>query len=207
MKELVLTRSQVEELKASCRTIEELIKQIEMNQQKDGNVICQFVINGIRLSDQDEVRMRCLNIRDLETVSLFLDKPENLLHEIIQNWRQEIPKIIAHADGLSSLIRERGVETQISSFIQLIESCQLLVQSLISISNVIDTQKIFETGQWYLSENLLAEAVGETLKIFDQKDSKTLADVIEYDLANALMNWLEIFDILVKHHEPKIIFP
>jgi hypothetical protein len=72
---------------------------------------------------------------------------------------------------------------------------------------VIDTQKIFETGQWYLSENLLAKAVGETLKIFDQKDSKTLADVIEYDLANALMNWLEIFDILVKHHEPKIIFP
>jgi len=206
MKELTLTRSQVEELKSKCRTIEELIKNLEINQQSEGNVVCQFVINGIKLTDRDEVRMRNLNIKDLESVTLLLEKPDNLILEIVKNWQEEIPKIITYADGLSSLVRERGVESQIASFIQLIESCQLLVQSLISISNVIDTQKIFETGQWYISENLLAEAVGETLKVFDQRDSKILADVIEYDLANALMNWLEIFNILVKHHESEVAF-
>jgi hypothetical protein len=201
MKQISLNSNQISCLKNSCENIEELIKQIEVDQLREGNVVCQFVINGIKLSDADEIRMKSLNISDLESVTLLIAKPENLLREIIQNWKNEIPKIIAHADGLSSLIRERGMESQISSFIQLIESCQLLVQSLISLSNVIDTQKIFETGQWFLSERLLADAIGETLNVFDQKDSTTLADVIEYDLANSLVNWLEIFEILEKHNE------
>jgi hypothetical protein len=201
MKPISLTSAQVLSLKNSCKNIEELIKQVEIDQQKEGYVVCQFIINGIKLSDTDEIRMKSLNISDLESVTLLVAKPETLLREIIQNWKNEIPKIIAHADGLSSLIRERGIESQIHSFIQLIESCQLLVQSLISLSNVMDTQKIFETGQWYINEKLLAEAIGETLKVFDQRDSKILADVIEYDLANSLFSWLEIFEILEQHNE------
>jgi len=200
MKQVSLETQQINLLKLKCKNIEELIHQVELDQQSDGNVICQFVINGIKLSDEDESRMKLLNISDLKTVTLLLDRPENILREIIQNWRNEIPKIISHADGLSSVIRERGIESQITSFIQLIESSQLLVQSLISLSNVIDTQKIFETGQWHLSEKLLAEAVGDTLKVFEKRDSKILADVIEYDLANSLVNWLEIFEMLEHHN-------
>lgn len=207
MKQLSLTADQINELKNTCSNIETLIQTIEADQQADGNVVCQFVINGIRLSDSDETRMKAFNISDLNSVTLLLDKPDNLLKEIIHNWQNEIPKIVAHADGLSNLIRDRGVESQITSFIQLVESCQLLVQSLISLSNVIDTQRIFDTGQWYISEKILAEAVGETLKVFDQRDSKTLADVIEYDLANALVNWLEIFEILDQYNESESSLP
>jgi hypothetical protein len=204
MKQISLNEDQIQTLKTQCHNIEDLIQQLESDQSIQGHVICQFVINGIKLSDSDELRMKSFQITDLSSITLLLDKPENLLKEIIQNWKNEIPKIIAHADGLASLIREKGIDNQISSFIQLVESCQLLVQSLMSLSHVIDTQKVFETGQWFLSEKMLAEAVGETLEGFSQKDSKNLADIIEYDLANSLVYWLEIFEKLDQYNESEI---
>lgn len=196
MKQLDLTSEQIHSLRSTCKTIEELLLQVEQDQQAAGNVVCQFVINGIKLSESDENRMKNLSTNDLESLSVFFEKPENLLIEIIQNWRNEIPKIVDHADQLSAQIREQGVENHLTSFIQLVESCQLLVQSLMSLSNVIDTHKLFDTGQWFLCEKMLAEAVGETLRTFDQRETRILSDVIEYDLANALVSWIEIFNLL-----------
>lgn len=189
---------EIENFKYGCNNLEDFLARIDKKQQENGYVVCQFVINGIKISEADEQRMKSFSLKDIHSLTLFFEEPNQLLIEIVQNWKDEIPKIIENADQLAGTIRTSGVENQIGSFIQLVESCQLLVQSLLSLSHVIDTHGLFDTGQWIIGEQMLAEAVGQTLKSFDARDTKALADIIEYDLANTLMTWIEIFNLLDK---------
>jgi hypothetical protein len=204
MKQISLSEFELDTLRQSCQTIDDLLVEVERHQQLDGQVVCQFIINGMRMSEDDELRMKSLSVKDLESLTVHFDNPDNLLVEIIHNWKLELPKMIEHADQLSQQISNHGIENHIASFIQLVESCQLFVQSLMSLSNVINTHHHFPSGQWMLAEQQLSTAVGEALSTFDKKETRTLADVIEYDLANALVSWIEIFELLATTYKKEV---
>lgn len=204
MKQISLSEIELSNLRQSCHTIQDLLQEVERHQQLNGQVVCQFIINGMRMSEDDEVRMKSLSVKDLKSLTVHFDNPDNLLVEIIHNWKLELPKMIEHADQLSQRIQKHGIENHISSFIQLVESCQLFVQSLMSLANVINTHHHFPNGQWILAEQQLSTAVGEALATFDKKETRTLADVIEYDLANALVSWIEIFELLASSYHKEV---
>ncbi len=194
MKQHDYSASEISQLKSKCQTVGDLVKAVEDEYQNKGYVICQFVINDMKLSESDEHRLQDINTVELEKIKIFYENPDHLLHEIINNWREEIPQIIIKTDQLATKINSDGFENNLVDFIQVIESCQMLVQSLISLHVVLTPMNLIEVPSWNINEQQLASAVGQALSAAESKNSDLLSEIIEYDLANSLQSWAELFD-------------
>ncbi len=172
--------------------LSELFAAIEQKTLADGHVVCQFRVNGMNFSENDEKRAQEMVIGDIEHVEILVDTPMNLLASVILNWIEDLPRMIQRADLLASGIRDEGLQAQYTPFVRLIDDCQFLTDSLLSIRTFPVAAQTVGQPEWEEAEKETAKAVGESLKAFEKKDSNWLADVIEYDIANSLQKWHEL---------------
>lgn len=172
--------------------LSELFGALEQKTLTSGQVICQFRVNGMNFTENDEKKAQEMAIRDIEFLEILVDTPMNLLASVIQNWLEDLPRLVERADQLSAGIREKGLEANYTPFVRLIDDCQFLTDSLLSIRTFPIASDIVGRPDWEDGEKAMAKAVGESLQAFEKKDSNWLADVIEYDLANCLQIWHEL---------------
>lgn len=173
----------------ALKNLSELFGAIEQKILGDGQVVCQFRVNGMNFSENDEKRAEEMAMADIENVEILVDTPLNLLGSVIQNWLEDLPRLIERSDELSSGLRNDGMQSQYTPFVRLIDNCQFLTDSLLSIRSFPIAADIVGLPKWEEAEKAMAKAVGECFQAFEKKDSNWLADVIEYDLANCLQNW------------------
>lgn len=176
----------------SLTNLSELFGALEQKTLSVGHVICQFRVNGMNFSESDEKKAQEMAIRDIEFLEILVDTPMNLLASVIQNWIEDLPRLVERADQLAAGIREKGLEANYTPFVRLIDDCQFLTDSLLSIRTFPIAAEAVGRPEWEDAEKATAKAVGESLQAFEKKDSNWLADVIEYDLANCLQNWHEL---------------
>ena len=198
MKSTQITQADLEQTYFDCETLSDLILSLENDFQKRGEVVCQVIINGMPLQESDESKLGQTRMHELKTVEVRSEKPSALLIDILANWEAELPKMIRHSDQLAQGLRQRGPEGQYTSFVQLIDSCQFLTESLVSMDSIVDMGLFLDRAVWLGNEKIMTEAVGQALTAFEKKDFSVLADVLEYDLANALQSW---FDLLKSFNE------
>lgn len=197
MRSTLLQQSQLDQTHFNCETLAELIRSIETDFQSRGEVICQIIINDLPLHESDEARLAMTHISEIHKVEVKSAKPSQLLIDILQNWESEFPKMIEMADQLSTDLRLKGTEGgQYTAFVQLIDSCQFLIESLVSMDAILETDQFLNRQVWIESEKLMTHAVGQALQAFEAQDFTLLADVLEYDLANALQSWSDLLKSL-----------
>lgn len=173
----------------ALNNLSELFGAIEQKTLEGGQVVCQFRVNGMNFSENDEKKAQEMAIKDIEFVEILVDTPMNLLASVIQNWIEDLPRLIERSDLLASGIREKGLEANYTPFVRLIDDCQFLTDSLLSIRTFPIAAEFVGRPEWEEGEKAMAKSVGESLQSFEKKDSNWLADVIEYDLASCLQNW------------------
>jgi hypothetical protein len=117
--------------------------------------------------------------------------------KILENGRVEIPKMIDVNDRLAQDFRFQGVEGRLRAFVSLIDSCQLLVDSLMTIDNLLANSATVQADTWKNAERNMATGIGEALQAFQKKDYTLLADVLEYDLGHSLQSWQELLGQLM----------
>ncbi|MBX2996400.1 MAG: hypothetical protein KF681_16380 [Bdellovibrionaceae bacterium] len=192
MKSTVINRGELEQIYFGCDNLKDLIAQVEAEFQKRGEVVCQIIINDMALHESDEVKLGATLMTDIAKVEVRSEKPSALLIDIVHNWELELPKMVTLSDNLAQGIRLKGPEGQYTSFVQLIDSCQFLIESLVSMDSIIDTELFLDRQVWMQNEKMMTEAVGQALSAFEKKDFAILADVLEYDIANALQAWFDL---------------
>lgn len=175
-----------------CQTLSELFRAVEKTAEHDGRVVCQFRINGVNFTEADEKKLEPLSMREVTLVEVLVDTPENLLNSVIGNWIEELPRMVIQADGIATALREDGFNVQYTPIVRLIDSCQFLTESLLSIRSFPSVQAALDEKVWEDSTGQMQKAITETLTAFEKKDSNWVADVIEYDLANCLQHWQEV---------------
>lgn len=173
-------------------TLSVIFEKIHLQWQEKGEVICQFRINGMNLSEADEGRLAQATLGEVVTIEVDSERPADLLQAVLQNWVTELPTLITNADQLSQEIRFEGIEGKLSSFVNLVDSCQFLVDSLVTLEGVVQTQSWTQSEQWIENEKLTARAIGEALAAFEKKDFNLLSEVVEYDLGHSLQVWLDL---------------
>lgn len=172
-----------------------VFKAIENDLKKVGEVVCQFKVNGLTLDEASELRLAEALLGEVETLDVTSQRPSEILDGVLSNWCLQIPKMIEKNDQLSSDIRFKGIDGQLKALVALIDDCQLLVDSLISIDQVFPQLEIVRSGSWKSAQRQMAQAIGEALAAFQKKDFTQLADILEYDMGHSMQVW---FDILTR---------
>ena len=192
MRASVFTAEQIKQIGFDCTNLKDLVKVFEEQFQDQGEVICQFIINGMALQEDDEARLSQTQIEEIQKLEIKSEKPTALLFEVLKNWQSEIPRIIEQVDGLAQTLRLKGPDGHYTAFVDLIDSCQFLIESLVSMDAVIDIGLFLDRMTWALNEKEMARAMGQALDSFQKKDYAMLGDVLEYDLANSLQSWFDL---------------
>lgn len=172
--------------------LDTVFRGIENELKKTGQVVCQFKINGMALDEADEVRLAQATLSEVQTIEVLSQKPSEILDGILSNWCERIPQMITKNDQLAADIRFKGMEGQLNILVSLIDDCQLLVDSLMSIDKVFPDIPLVKSQPWSKAQTQMAQSIGEALTAFQKKDFTQLADILEYDLGHSLQVWVEL---------------
>lgn len=179
-------------------TLREVIQSLELEFQKANEVVCQIKVNGVPLSEADEIKYGGTLVADISSIEVTTKNPRSILTEVVENWVIEIPRMIVQNDQLSQELRFKGVEGNLKRLIDLVDGCQLLIDSIISMQSLFETLKTMKSENWKSAQKLAASAIGEALLAFQKKDFNLMADVLEYDLGHALQIWLDLLSLIQK---------
>jgi len=168
----------------------DLFRRVENKLASQGQIVCRFCVNDLDLSEGDESRIALAPIDEIKTLAVESESPVALLFKLIQNWIEELPTLIQSADKLAKDIRFEGIEGKLKSFIDLVDSCQFLIESLMNLESILKKESA-NLDHWQKNKTLTARAIGNALQAFEKKDFVQLSEVLEYDLGNSLQEWLE----------------
>lgn len=191
MNKVSLNREKLSELFEGESLLGDVFKFYERKILEDGEIVCRFSVNGLQLSEEDEKKFAQFKIQEVEILEIESQRPDILLSEVISNWTDSLPRLIKKSDQLAQAFRFSGAEHQMSQFVDIVDSCQFLVESLMSLRSLCGTYDFVGSPAWNSSEELTARAIAEALTAFEKKDFVLLADVLEYDLGHCLQTWLE----------------
>lgn len=190
MTKTVVTKSEIQERYAPIRDLGTLFKTLEAEFLQKGEVICQFKLNGMTLSETDESRLSQIALEEVEKIEIDSENPTALLFGLLDNWIKELPDLIKNTDSLSKTIRFKGIEGHLKAFVDLVDSCQYLMESLQSLQGIVKSDAI-DKIEWLKAEELTTRAIGESIRAFELKDFVLLAEILEYDLAHSLQIWMD----------------
>jgi hypothetical protein len=196
MNQLIFAQQELVARFGANATLGEVFTQIENDLKKLSEVVCQFKVNGLALDEQGEQRVASALLSELQTLEVFSQKPSAILGDVLTNWVKQIPALLERNDDLASQIRFKGVEGQLKSLVELIDQCQLLVDSIISIDSVFPNLARVQSAQWKQAQRQMAAGIGEALQAFQKKDFNWMSDILEYDLGHALQTWMELLESL-----------
>lgn len=204
MNQLRLTAEELGEKYAHLETLSQVIHHFEGEMMEGGYVACQFHINGLSLTENDEQKFANLSVREIEVLEISYQTPENLLTGLLDGWIKKLPEMAKACDSLAEAIKFRGLDGRFKDLVDLIDNAQLLVDSLLTIDSLFSKFETVSGADWKKNEVLTAEAVGQTLAAFQKKDLNLVADILEYDLGHSVQVWFELISEL--HQEVEETF-
>lgn len=199
MNKMTLNQRDLRTQFTSDQKLGEVFRLLEKQVQAAGEIICRFSVNGLSLSEDDEKRFAGFGINEVQLLEVESQAPQILLLEVIGNWIESLPRLIKKSDDLSQAIRFEGIENHMAQFVDVVDSCQFLVESLNSLRVLCKDYDFVKAKGWQNCEEMTARAISEALSSFEKKDLVLLADVLEYDLGHCLQNWLEAITELKEH--------
>ena len=180
-----------------CKVLGEVFKKIESELETFGYVVCQYQVNGLSFSEGDEAKFAELKTEEIFQIEFKFETPTILLTSVLKNWLEEIPRMVEQSDALVLEMKTNGLKGNYSKLVQLVDNCQTLVDSLISLRSIIQVKNFGIEERWQLQENAFAITISETLAAFEKKDFTLMADVIEYDVAEGLNKWASLLSDLL----------
>jgi hypothetical protein len=197
----VFNNQNIRELAPTAIKLGEVFSIIENEFQLRGEVVCQYVINGISVLESKEEKFSTMSVDEVKELEVLSQTPEKLIGLVVKNWIEKLPILTKSCDILVEGLRVHGFDGRMQKFVDLIDNCQLMVDSLISISSILKDNSIVISEEWENNELAISKAIGESLAAFEKRDFVQLVDVIEYEICHALQLWFETFKSLEQNLE------
>lgn len=191
MSHLILNQNELLKTFKTSTTLKDIINHFEKKMIDVGEVVCRVSINELSLSSDDEGRFADTSVSEINSLEIESENPKLLLTNVLEDWKKGIPEIIKSVDKTSEKMRFHGFDSAVSSFNSIIDACQFLVESLSYVGIMLKQQGAQPTEKWLLLEKNLNDSFHSLVQACENKNSSLIADILEYDLANSLQNWLE----------------
>ena len=172
---------------------------IENDLRSSNQVVCRYVINGLEISEADEIKFAAVSLADVETLEYLTENTRDLLAEVLRGWIDALPELSRRTENLSKRMRAQGFSGLLKSIHDLVQNCEFLIDSLLAMKSMMGDQLLVASPvDWIKAENESKRTVLEALHALENKDFVLLADILEYDLSNVLQMWFEHLQILEK---------
>ena len=164
---------------------------IERDLRSTDQVVCQFIVNGLELQESDEPKFSSVSLVEVETLEYLTEDKNALVSQVLAAWVHALPELIVKTEKLAQHLREDGFQGLLKAITNLVENCDYLVGSMDSLKNMMgDRLAGFSLG-WQRAEEQSCSALKQAVAAMETKDFVQLADILEYDLNQALQTWFE----------------
>jgi hypothetical protein len=164
---------------------------IERDLRSTDQVVCQFIVNGLELQESDEPKFSVVSLVEVETLEYLTEDKNALVSQVLNAWVHALPELISKTEKLAQHLREDGFPGLLKAITNLVENCDYLVGSMVSMKMMMgDRLAGFSLG-WERAEEQSCSALKQAIVAMEKKDSVQLADILEYDLNQALQTWHE----------------
>jgi hypothetical protein len=177
---------------SDATTLSQVFSDIERELQENKQVVCQFIVNGMALREEDEAKFSRLQLKDVTTLEYLTEKTQTLVESVLNGWIEALPELIEKAEKLSARIRQQGIYSHLRDIRDLVDNCQFLISSIISLKGILGDTVMAGVTRWEEAENWTQKTLKEAIESIEKKDFAQLADVVDYDLNHGLQLWLGI---------------
>lgn len=166
-----------------------IFRDIEKDLSESQQVVCRFVVNGIELSEHEELKLAQAELREVKTLEFWADQPFNLMLDVTQGWIETMPEMIQNTEALCHQLRTVRESAPIKPFYDLVENCEFIVGSLISIQSLGGDHFQDQHATWQETSEHLRTHLLAGYEAVEKKDFVTLADILEYELIPCFEMW------------------
>lgn len=173
-----------------AQTLSEVIGELEAKFQLKGEVICEIQVNGVAIDEEDEVRLAETPVTDIESLIICSSEPARLVDQALNSCREFVPHVKDACVRTSEKFRGNDAASAQSQFVETMEGCYWLVDTLRHIRGASNkSDSIQNLDQWTNHEQKMAQVVREVVVAYEAKDFVLVADLLEYELSEAVSSW------------------
>lgn len=169
--------------------LKQVFRDIELDLQASHQVVCRFVVNGIELNEHEEIKYAQAGLQEVATLEFWVEQPYNLVVGVTEGWLGAMPELIENTEQLVAYMRNPTALQNIKPFYDLVENCEFLVGSLISLCEMGGNHFDEYHGAWQETSEKLKALLIEGYNFVEKKDYVGLADVLEYELIPCFELW------------------
>jgi hypothetical protein len=190
----VWDKSEVEKQFGECRDLREVIAKLERDFSDRGEVICEIRVNGMLLNEADETGFAGSLLNEIQSLAVGTQRPDSLIHDALNSAFEYLPRLRAACEPTADLFRTGDHRQAQARFTGIIEGCQWLVDTVCNVRQAGENigHPIHDKTIWTAAEEGFTNVISEILSAFQKRDFVLVADIIEYDLDNALESWLQV---------------
>ena len=179
---------------SSSTLLSDIITDFEKQFWDQGSVICEIHLDGNYISEEEEKFLATRTINDIKTLEILTRDQNELIEVTLRTMYQWIPKLKERSLELTELFKSEQTEIQPADFVELIDGCQWLSESLLlmrpTLIAAVNNDEFEE--KWKKTELLFTSAAKEVLLAYEKQDSVLVSDILEYDLRGALDQWQDL---------------
>lgn len=172
-------------------TLDMVFSDIEKELRVHKRVVCQFIVNGLELSESEESDYSKMRLKDVQSLEYLAEDSGQLVSGVMKGWVEALPELIQSCDGLSKRLRNSGAINCTAEVQHLIQNLEIFISSLNSLRLLLTNISVERAKKWDTMTDITRKAIIEVSQAIIDKKMSTLADIIDYDLAHALQLWFE----------------
>lgn len=176
-----------------------IFRDIEQELKFEDQVVCQFIVNGIELHESEEAKFSELSLNDISTLEYLSEDSDIILQDVVENWLKALPEMVIHTEELAKEIRTQGIKGKVKKVYDLIENCDFLISSLISLKQILKNKLADTHLNCQNIEENNRKAIKEAFEAIKAKNFDQFSYILEYDLINCFDQW-QNFLLELKNH-------
>jgi hypothetical protein len=197
METLEWSKPQIVETFSRCRTLGQVIEEIEATYWSKGFVVCDVKLNGQLLSEDQETLLASTHSEQIDHLRVRLYRVGQLLIDTKRSILDWIERAERACEANAEEFRAGRLKEAHGRFSELMAGSQWLAQNIQLLRGLVDLDdEPHHHADWGRNEANFMKTVRDINGAYERQDFAQLSDIIEYELTTALRDWARLLGAL-----------
>ncbi len=170
--------------------LEKIFFDIERELDQKKMVVCQFILNGKPVEEDDEALVSQQFIEKIHTLEFLCQQTESLIFEIVSSWRDALPELYNYLQSTDpAKVDEDGAA-------QLSENYEMFMDSMVSLRKFLGNKVSAGFVQWASLEHQSLETQKKLETLFLQKKFYEQLITARTEIMPQLNEWEKILKVV-----------
>lgn len=168
----------------------DLFSWLESEFALQGQLVCQFIVNGKKLTERDELDWAPKSLSEMQSMQILVQGEMDLIKDVLKLWIQALPEIEEFVE--TSLLHHPNVGGSgfVNRVVELTEQQESFVESLVSLKTAL-TRAGVPVDSWEPMEKALHQYVFQCVQAIEKQNYLQLLQTVEYDGCDVFRRWKE----------------